>query len=191
MGTRSKSFRLPEEIVSELEELAKLPEYASEAFIVSKALETFFNVLRKEPPASTEDLSPQLDRALKEIERLKDVLRHETECLSRFEDKGIYYCAKFAPKIISLSNLNLVDPLKICKACRFKITAESVAKELPEIRYYYACGATERLDESSGITWLFCRNPRCPKQLRERWHTAEHCKSEGCSLLKTYLAKKK
>ena len=186
MGTKRKSFRLPEQIASELEELANLPEYASEAFIVTKALETFFNVLRKkEPPTSTEDLSLQLDRALKEIERLNDVLRHETECLSRFEDQGINYCAKYAPKIIALPTL------KICKACRFKITKETLTKDLPVVQYYYSCGATEKLDEKTGVIWLFSQNRRCPKWLRGKWHTLESCRSEGCPLLKTYLAKKK
>lgn len=191
MPKKGKSFKLPEEIASELEELAKLPEYASESFIVSKALESFFNVLRKEPPASTEDLSPELDRALKEIERLKDVLRHETECFSRFQDDGKLYCAKFAPKIISLSNLNLVDPLKICIACRFKITKETLTKDLPVLQYYHSCGATEKVDEKTGVIWLFSQNLRCPKWLRGKWHRLEQCRSEGCPLLKTYLAKKK
>ena len=185
MGTKRKSVRLPEEIASELEETAKLPQYASEAKVMIAGLKMLFNVLRKgEPSAPAENLSPELDRALKEIERLEDVLRKDAECLSRYEDNNKLYCAKNAPKVVELSTE------KICKACRYRLTKEALAKELPEIRYYYACGATERVEEKTGITWLFCKNPRCPKELRGQWHTTEHCKSIGCSLLKTVLIKK-
>ena len=186
MGTRSKTFRLPEEIATKLEELVKTEKYASEAFIVSKALEEFFNPISKlreiEPD---EELQNQLAKALKEIERLKDVHRKETECFSKFEYDGKLYCAKNAPKPVEL----LTE--KMCKACRFRITKETLAKELPQIHYYVACGATERVDKESGITWLFSKNPNCPKELKKRWHTKEQCKSVECPLLKTVLSKKK
>ena len=186
MGTKGKSFRLPEEITSELEDLAKLPEYSSESFIVTKALENFFNVLRKkEPPAPVEDLRPELERSLKEIERLKELLKVDPECVSRFEHEGKTYCAKNAPKVVVLSTE------KICKACRYNISREALTKELPQIQYYYTCGATEKVDEKAGTTWLFCKNTKCPEELRGRWHTTQACKEKGCPCLKTVLIKKK
>ena len=185
MGTKLKGFRLPIEIASKLEDLAKTKKYSSEAFIVSKALEEFFDSLEKKPPASTEKLETQLRETLQEIGRLRDMLKKETECFSRFEHEGINYCAKNAPRIVELPTL------KICKACRFKITTETLTKELPQIQHYYSCGATERIDEKAGITWLFCKNPNCPEDLRGRWHTTQACKERGCPLLKTVLIKKK
>ena len=189
MGKKLKAFRLPIEIALKLEELTKTKKYASEAFIVSNALEQFFDSLERKkeekPPAPTEDLRPQLTEALKEIERLKDVHRKETECFSKFEYDGKLYCAKNAPKPVEL----LTE--KICKACRFRITKETLAKELPQIYYYVACGATERVDKESGITWLFSKNPNCPEELKKRWHTKQQCKAVGCPLLKTVLSKTK
>lgn len=189
MGTKLKAFRLPIEITSKLEDLAKTEQYTSEAFIVSKALEQFFDSLIKKeeekPPAPVEDFRPQLTEALKEVERLKDVLRKEIECFSRFQHEGQFYCAKNAPKVV------VVSTLKICRACRFKITKETLAKELPQIHYYYTCGATERLDEKSRTTWLLCKNPRCPIELRGKWHTMQQCNAVGCALLKTYYVRRK
>ena len=194
MGTKRKSVSLPIEIASKLEDLAKSPQYASESFIVSKALEHFFHSLERKkeekPPAPTEDLRPQLTEALKEIERLKDVLRKETECFSRFEYEGKLFCAKNAPKIVELKIVELPTE-RICKACRFRITTETLAREIPNVHYYVACGATEKVDKESGITWLFSKNPNCPKDLKKRWHTKEQCKAVGCPLLKTVLSKKK
>ena len=188
MGTKLKGFRLPIEIALKLEDLAKTEKYSSEAFIVSEALEDFFHSLeRKEeekPPVSTEDLEAQLTEVLKEIERLKDVLRKEIECFSRFEDEGQFYCAKNAPKVVVLPTL------KICRACKFKMTKETLPKGIPHIHYYYACGATEKLDEKAGITWLLSKNPRCPIELRGKWHTIQQCNAKDCPLLKSYYTKK-
>lgn len=47
MGTKHKGFRLPIEITTKLEELVKTEKYSSESFIVTKALESFFNAEEK------------------------------------------------------------------------------------------------------------------------------------------------
>ena len=187
MRKKLKAFRLSIKNVSKLEDLAKSPQYSSEAFIVDKALEQFFDSLVKKPEEKppVEDLRPQLTEALKEVERLKDVLRKETECFSRFEHEGKSYCAKNAPKITELLTI------KICRACRFKITKETLAKELPQIHYYYTCGATEKLDAKTGTTWLFSKNPACPPELKGKWLTMQQCNAVGCQLLKTYYVRRK
>ena len=194
MGTKFKGFRLPIEIALKLEDLAKSPQYSSEAFIVSKALEQFFDSLeRKEeekPPASTEEIEAQLKEALKEVERLKDVLRKETECFSRIEDNKKLYCAKNAPKIVELKIVEL-PTLKICRACKSKLTKEALEKEIPQIHYYYTCGAMEKFDEGSKTAFLLCKGDRCHPELKGRWHTMQQCNAVGCPLLKSYYTKRK
>ena len=194
MGRKLTSFRLPKEIAQKLEDLVKTGKYSSVSFILSKALEQFFDSLeRKEeekPPAPAEDLRPQLEEALREVERLKDVLRKDAECFSRIEDNKKLYCAKNAPKIVELKIVEL-PTLKICRACKSKLTKEALEKEIPQIHYYYTCGAIEKFDEGTKTAFLSCKSDRCHPELKGRWHTMQQCNAVGCPLLKSYYTKRK
>ncbi len=130
-----RAYRFSGETIQKLQEIEKKRNFPSQIL----ALETLIAEahaslqVQKKPPAPTEDLQLQLTEALQEIDRLRDLLEKETQCFSRFEDEGITYCAKNAPRIVELPTL------KICKACRFKITKETLTQQLPELQHYYTC----------------------------------------------------
>ena len=134
MGTKLKTFRLPIEIASKLEDLAKSKQYASEAFIVSKALEEFFDSLHKkeeEKPLTFDlfleqflgdELSKRhiefLETAKKEGESLEDVFR------KFIEQAGIHPTKEEWKERIKEEAK--VDPFKILdpSLCHYRVITE-------------------------------------------------------------------
>lgn len=109
-------------------------------------------------------------------------LAESVPCLSRFDFEEMYYCGKSAPKIVALVTL------KVCSACRFRITKEGLAelkeREKVTTSFYLNCGATER--QSNGTTLVFC--DRCPdKMLRSKWHSINSCKSSQCPMFRSVV----
>lgn len=106
-------------------------------------------------------------------------LAESVPCLSRFDFEDLYYCGKSAPKIVALVTL------KVCSACRFRITKEGLAelkeREKVTTSFYLNCGAKER--QSNGTTLVFC--DRCPDQfIRSKWHSTNSCKISECPMFK-------
>lgn len=129
------------------------------------------------------------EKSLTKVEIKKPMLTQHGDlvesvpCLSRFDFEEMYYCGKNAPKIVALPTL------KICSACRFRITEEGLAelKMRDEVKtsFYLQCGAKERVG-LNGEMLVFC--DRCPdKFLRGKWHSISSCKSSQCPMLKTVV----
>lgn len=96
----------------------------------------------------------------------------DVECLSRYEDKGAFFCVKNPPKAVKL-----LHALKTCRACPDRLTkdrAEHMQKVL-QTHYFVNCGAKESEDR------FYCK-----KKEGGKWVTIDHCKKKECEFLKTY-----
>jgi len=101
----------------------------------------------------------------------------EVECLSRYEDRGAFFCVKNPPKAVKL-----LHGLKTCKACPDRLTKQR-ADDLGLIlttRKYVTCGALEKKSETVGLML------RCPKT--NEWCNIRLCEEIECPQFKTIQA---
>jgi len=129
------------------------------------------------------------EKSLTEVEIKQPMLTQDGDladsfpCLSRFDFEELYHCGKSAPKIVALVTL------KVCSACRFRITTEGLAelkmREKVTESYYLNCGAKERVGLNKEML-VFCDH--CPdKFLRSRWHSINSCKISQCPMFKSVV----
>lgn len=128
-----------------------------------------------EKPVESENISTGICDPSTHFQQAQKPETSETsECLSRFEHEGEYFCVNrkaHAQKLVTL---------KICSKCQWKLTKEKAEGTglLLRTRYYTTCGAKQHHDKKKGLMLY------CSKHFQGQWVTPQDCKTAKCLHLK-------